>query len=530
MNDPEKPFVPVGLPRHAQPSDAAEHRVGLHLLEALDSLDTVYGSAAFFAGVAAEEAIGDFALDRCLESVGRDCGAIGLVEDGRMQWHAERNGACGLLRADILTTDAVAGRAMFYNDADARKLLRPAVADHNVLTCPIQVGSKRLGLLIVVAPAGRLFSTADCKLVAAVTSQAAIALSRAEHHRQVEIERRKLEQVIQNHSDGIVVLDPDGNTTLCNRLAHEFLGSEDALPLLRSADPGCTLEALARGGPQREVTLSNGADTRVLGVTPRDIRTADGDLASVIVTLQDLTRRRREDRLKRDFLSLISHKFRTPLTALICGLEIMQTADAEDREVFLTEVSQRTRDLRVLVDRLLYFAELLEGSWSKSGTTDLHAMEEELRRQFRPQKGAPPIEIVWDLGEGAIVVPVPASRLRVALINLVDNALKFGSPAAPWVRIGSRRAADGTITVEVEDRGPGIPTQERELLFSSFHQLDEDFTGSVAGAGIGLAIVREITSQLGGTLELRDATPSGCIFVLSFAAAAAVPPTTEAHA
>lgn len=530
MDRPQQPFVPVGLPRHSQPTDAAEHRVGLHLLEALDSLDTVYGSAAFFAGVAAEEAIGDFALDRCLESVVRDCGAIALVQDGRLHWHAERKGACGLLRADILTADVVATRAMFYNGVEARGLLRPDAPDHNVLTCPIQVGSKRLGMLLVLAPLDRLFSTADCKLVAAVTSQAAIALSRAEHHRQVEIERRKLEQVIQHHSDGIVVLDPDGHTTLCNPIARELLGAEDALPLLRTVDPDCTLEALAHGGSLREVTLTTDGTTRVLGITPRDIRTANGELASVILTLQDLTRRRREDRLKRDFLSLISHKFRTPLTALICGLEIMQTADPEDRDVFFTEVSQRTRDLRVLVDRLLYFAELLEGSWSKTGTTDLHAMEEELRRQFRPQKGAPAIELVWDLGENARIVPAPTSRLRVALINLIDNALKFGSPAAPWVAIRSRRAPDGTITIEVEDRGPGIPTQERELLFSSFHQLDEDFTGSVAGAGIGLAIVREIASQLGGTLALRDATPSGCIFSLSLTPATDVAPAANGHA
>ncbi len=527
MSGPNRPFVPVGLPRLAKPGDAAEHRVSLHLLEALDSLDAVYGSAAFFAGVAAEEAIGDYVLDRCLESAQRTVGAIALVEDGRLQWHAERSGACALLRDDLLTAGVVAEHTMFHNGDEARPLLRPDAPPHNLLTCPIQVGSRQLGLLVVLSPADQLFSTADGKLVAAVTSQAAIALSRAEHHRQIEIERQKLDQVIRHHSDGIVVLDKDGNTTLCNPIALELLGTADVLGLLRSVDATCTLEALGQGGSQRELAVSVAGTTRVLGITPRDIRAASGELVSVILTLQDLTRRRREDRLKRDFLSLISHKFRTPLTALICGLEIMQTAEPEDRDVFFAEVSRSTRDLRVLVDRLLYFAELLEGSWSKSGTTDLRELEEELRRQFRPQKGAPPVEIVWDLGDDAAIVPVPASRLRVALINLVDNALKFGSPAKPWVRIGSRRATDGRITVSVEDRGPGIPIQERELLFSSFHQLDEDFTGSVAGAGIGLAIVREIACQLGGTLDLADGKPSGCIFSLTFDWRADGSPTVE---
>lgn len=519
MDPSNQPFVPVGLPRHAQPDDAADQRVGLHLLEALDSLDTVYGSAAFFAAVAAEAAIGDFVLDRCLESVERDCGAIALLEDDRMQWYAERGGGIRLLRDGVLVGEHVAERSMFHNGADARPLLRDEASDHNLLTCPIQVGSKRLGLLVVVAPPERLFSTADCKLVAAVTSQAAIALSRAEHHRQVEIERRKLEQVIEQHSDGIAVLDKDGLTTLCNPIARELLGSDDVLALLGSADAACTLDALARGGPEREIPLGHGGRTRVLGIKSREVRTPGGELASVILTLRDVTLRHREDRLKRDFLSLISHKFRTPLTALICGLEIMQSADPTERDLFFQEIGKCTHELRVLVDRLLYFAELLEGSWSKSGQTDLREMEQEMRRQFRAAKGAAPVQLVWDLGAGAEVVPVPASRLRVALINLVDNALKFGSPSIPWVRIGSRRTADGTITIEVEDHGPGIPTHQRESLFSSFHQLEDDFTGSIAGAGIGLAIVREIANQLGGALELRDAEPSGCIFSLAFAAA-----------
>jgi signal transduction histidine kinase len=512
MSRPVRP----GLPRPATALDAPDHRLGRHLLEALDSLDAVYASAAFFAGIAAEEALGDYTLDRCLQALQCDCGAIYLVQDGGLRLHAERNGATAALRADLVPATLPTGQPLVHAGTAARQLLHAEAADRNLLTCPIHVGAAQLGLIVVLAPADQPFTAADVKLVTAVTSQAAIAISRTEHHRQVEIERRKLEQVIENHSDGIAVLDKDGNTTLCNPIARELLGTDQVLPLFGAIDRTCDLAALARADGERELTVTAGGTTRVIGVTSREVRTSTGELANVILTLRDLTRRRREDRLKRDFLSLLSHKFRTPLTALICGLEIMQSAEPEDRELFLQEVGQRTRDLRVLVDRLLYFAELLEGSWSTTGTTHLGELGEDLQRQFRPQKGMAGVEIVWDLAEDAQLVPAPPSRLRVALINLIDNAIKFAANGRPWVRIGSRRHPNGDITIEVEDRGPGIPATEREQLFGLFHQRDEDFTGAVAGAGIGLAMVQEITSRLGGRLELRDARPQGCIFALTF--------------
>ena len=516
----QPPFVPIGHPRMSQPTDSQDHRVGLHLLEALDSLDAVYGSAEFFAGVAAEAALGDYTLDRCLEGLQRDQGAIFLVENGELRPHAERGDANRLLRADLTVPGVVPPKAAFWAAAEAGHLLRDGAPPHNVLCCPIHVGDRRLGLVVVLSQPDHLFATGDVKLVTAVTSQAAIAISRTEHHRQVEIERRKLHELIEHHGDGIVELDQDGRTTLCNPIARELLGTPDALALLASLDANCSLEALARGGEEREVTVKVGDRTRVLGVTPRPVHGEDGALANVILTLRDLTRQRREDRLKRDFLSLISHKFRTPLTALICGIEILQSADAADREFFLSEIGQRTHDLRLLVDRLLYFAELLEGSWSTSGATDLRELAADIEQHVAPAPGAPPVELVWDLADDALVVPAPASRLRVALLNLVENAVKFGTADEPVVRIGSRRGADGAITLEVEDHGPGIPVSEREPLFGMFHQLDDDFTGAVQGAGIGLAMVQEIVSRLGGTLALRDATPRGCVFSLTFPAGA----------
>src|SRR5690606_7676626 len=143
-------------------------------------------------------------------------------------------------------------------------------------------GSTRLGLVVVLGAADHLFSTGDVKLVAAVTSQAAIAISRAHHHRQVEIERRKLEQVIENHSDGVLVPDADGRTTLCNPIARELLAGACVLRVLGAPDGAAGLPPLPPTADEREFPLTVDGQLRVLGISAREVRTPTGELANVI--------------------------------------------------------------------------------------------------------------------------------------------------------------------------------------------------------------------------------------------------------
>jgi signal transduction histidine kinase len=517
MNRPQQTVIPTDANSGSNSREHFDQRLGMHLLEALDSLSAVYESAAFFADVGSESVIGDYVLARGLDAVHCDRGALWLLQDGEMHLHSQQNDAVEVLAEGLPHEPRRTPRARFHNGAEARRLLRPEAPDYNVLTCPIDVASRRLGLIVVLAPADRHFVTADVKLLSAVTSQAAIALSRALQHREAELERQKLQLVVQNQSDGIVVLDRQGRTTLCNPAAREFCGTDDVLPLLQSLDPTLTLESLSHGTVERELTVPSADGQRVLCMHTRDIHSTSGDFANVIITLRDRTRQRREERLKRDFLSLISHKFRTPLTALICGIEMIQTAQGQERDQFAAELSRRTRDLSVLVDRLLYFAELLQGSWSERGSSSLPRMREDLEKHFEGQADSKPVDFVWDIAADATEVPVPGARLRVALINLIDNAVKFSQLPTPWVRIASSRTADGGIRIDVEDRGPGIPECEKEQIFAAFNQLEEEFTGAVPGAGIGLAMVREIAQRSGGRLELRDAEPKGSIFSLVYA-------------
>lgn len=504
------PFVPVGLPRESSPDDTTDQRVGLHLLEALDSLDAVYKSAAFFAEVATEAAIGEFTLTRCLESVHATMGALLLRQGDRLVASGDRGDALRLLVPDELVRGDRGRVALFHNGADAAPLLVAGAPPHNVLTCPIVVGTQLLGTVVALADADCTFSTADAKLATAVASQAAIAMARARLHQEAELERQKLREVVGHHPDGIVVLDASGRTTLCNPIARTLLGADDALASLSRRLPGCTPASLCRGNGEHEVELGGPAAPRIVQLRAAAI--GDGN---VVLTLRDLTHKRREERLKRNFLSLLSHKLRTPLTAIVCAVDLLPQMPPEQQDECLGEMRRRTDDLTALIDRLFAFTELLEGSWSTQGSCDLRSLQQEWTQTPIPHDGQPRLAIEWDVAADAAIVPVPPARLRVAIGNLLDNAAKFAAPTSPWVRVEARRRGDD-IVIAVEDHGPGIPAAERAQLFETGHQIDQDFTGNVAGVGVGLAMVREITTRLGGRLELRDAQPKGCRFELTF--------------
>ena len=505
---PESPFLPIGLPRAASPGDALEERVGLHLLEALEALDAVYKAAAAFAELGDQAALADYTLARCLEAARTDTGCLFLREGGELVLHGDRRGAAACLAPGLLADPERLRRVNLWNGSDADGALRPGEA-RNVLTCPVVAGERTFGVVVALAAGPAPFSSADAKLAAAVASQAAIALGRAERHRQAERERKKLLLVVQRHPDGIAVLDArTGATTLCNPIARGLLGSGDVLAALGAADPTLTLAALTARPITRELALG----TRVVGVESSGLQAGDA-AGDVVVTLRDLTRQRRDEQLNRSFVSLISHKLRTPLTALSCATELLEVTPPEEQPPMFVEINHRVHDLGCLIDRLADFTDLLEATGGNRGRADLEELRGELERLLRLRTGDGAARLCWQVDAGARVVPLPPNRLRVAMSNLIDNAIKFAGGRQPWIRVAATLAAE-TVRVEVEDRGPGIPASEQQAVLDAFRQFDADFTGNVPGAGIGIAMVREIARRAGGALELRDAEPHGCVFTL----------------
>lgn len=502
-------------------ADAVE-RIAQDLLLALDSLSIVYECAESFSRLFDAEAIAGFTLERVLEAVDGSRGVVLLEEGGRLVARAECGGCASALRPGAARWLAERPSAGFAAPGASAELLYAEVEDAALLHAPLSDGRRRFGCIVLLAAPGASFTTADLKLVTAVSSQAAIALGGCYHFAAVLLERAKLQSVIQDNAEGIVVLEPDGREALANaaaRLLLELDGLQDAADsgadLLTRIERGWGgaegLRALACGEPAElrlELTRGEGRAQRVLACAARALRGVDGRVSNLLLSLHDLTAERREERLKRSFLALISHKLRTPLASVKGILAMLQdetsayAPSAAERQELLGAVDERVDELTSLLDRLLAMVEVLDGRWAALGVADLRATAEQVRTAMAPRAEQRSISVAVAIDEEARSVSLPESRLRLVLENLLDNALKFGARPGGRIELSARRGADGCVEIECADDGPGLSRREGELLFELFQQRDLEFTGSVPGLGIGLALVREIARNAGGTAEL----------------------------
>lgn len=226
---------------------------------------------------------------------------------------------------------------------------------------------------------------------------------------------------------------------------------------------------------------------------------------------------RASDAAKGLFLAQMSHELRTPLNAII-GLGEVEAAAASgpSRDRLRTLVSS-ARGLAVVLDDVLDLSALSDGRVSITPkATGLQALLEAAVGAFRTEAAKAGIGLVLTLPKDLpAFVHIDAQRLRQCLSNLVGNALKHGGGE---VRV-TVRLAEGLLTIEVADDGPGVPPAFAEQLFQPFHRARPD----VPGLGLGLSISRSLARRMGGDLELVT-SDSGAVFRLVIAAPVASPP------
>jgi len=212
------------------------------------------------------------------------------------------------------------------------------------------------------------------------------------------------------------------------------------------------------------------------------------------------------DQQKDEFLSQVSHEVRTPMTAIRAFTEILREHDIDpgDRQRMVETIHRESLRLTRLLDEILDLSALERGERGfETGPIDAEkALEsalvvcEALARQrgvtLKTRRESGPAEV---MGE--------ANRLAQVLINLVSNAIKYNSSAMPWVEVGTR-VVDGAYVVEVSDNGPGIAAEDATRIFEKFYRGGGNGSPGQAqsGAGLGLAISREIIASMSGSLVL----------------------------
>jgi len=256
------------------------------------------------------------------------------------------------------------------------------------------------------------------------------------------------------------------------------------------------------------------ADQLIIGGLPRSrlplILGLLGVTAALIgAALFQLRRESQLTRLRSDFISGVSHELRTPLAQIRMFSETLtlgRVRSDDERRRSLAIIDQEARRLTHLVENLLHFSRSeRQTAHITPEPTALAPLVQEVIDGFAPLAAARGTRLAASIPED-LVVPADPGAVRQMLLNLLDNAVKYG-PAGQEVRISAVRE-NGVARLFVDDGGPGIPRADRERVWERFWRLERDRESSVAGSGIGLAVVRELAILHHGRVWIDDA-PAG---------------------
>ena len=401
---------------------------------------------------------------------------------------------------------------------------------HALELTPMVTRGKPIGGLLVgvdhVEQAARHRSLAE-----SLAYFAATAIENARLYGDVADKRRELEAVLAGIGDGVLVVDTDGRLVLMNPVAARMAGLETPIAgtPLRTLMPMEDLLTLLE-----ETTTSGDVAIRELAV-PSAGHSADGQprtfqalaapvyrateageqVGGVVAVLRDITAQKELERMKSNFLSVVSHELKTPLHSIKGFVDIIlmgKTGPVTDlQRDFLSTVHEQTGHLQRLIEDLLEFSRLESGQIRLRPVPLLPVeLVASVVDKLSPLANNKQISLSAHVAPDLAEIEADPMRLEQVLTNLVENAIKF-TPEGGQVRLfGWERAEE--VEIAVVDTGIGVPIDERERIFDRFYQVDSSVRRRYKGTGLGLTICKHIVTQHGGRIWVEDAEGPGSEF------------------
>jgi two-component system, OmpR family, phosphate regulon sensor histidine kinase PhoR len=345
--------------------------------------------------------------------------------------------------------------------------------------------------------------------------------------RTVTRERNEREAVLVSMIEGVVAVDTEERVLTMNEAAAHLIGTE------RTSAVGCSIQevvrnvelqgmvaaALAGRGPvESELTLRVGSADRTLQAHASLLRGEDDDGAAVgaVVVLNDVTRLKRLEAVRRDFVANVSHELKTPVTSIKGFTETLLDGASDDPESsrrFLRIIAGQADRLNSIIEDLLALSTLEATSdgrpaLAEADVCDVVTVAVEVCEPKAQARGIRLDTVCVPSVFAAINPPL----LEQAVVNLIDNAVKY-SPEASEVQVELEQT-DAEIIIRVIDHGPGIPREHLSRLFERFYRVDKARSRDLGGTGLGLSIVKHIAQVHGGRVDVESALGRGSTFSL----------------
>ena len=397
---------------------------------------------------------------------------------------------------------------------------------NTVLYLPLAVRQQVIGCVEVwESRRKRHFTQEEINLCQAIGNQAAIAIENARLFAAEESSRQKMEAVIQNMTDGLLIIDAQCDTVLANQRAVELLDAagDMAGQNLLAVCPYPGLSALVRKALDRSPHTTGGeisieeTGRYDLGVTIAPF-IQDGEQALWYVLLHDITHLKELDRMKSDFVSNVSHDLRTPLANIKLYAALAQKGHLEKHQHYLATIESETERLEALIEDILDLSRLERGAVKlQIEMLPLAEIVEQVVGAHSATAQAKGVELTWQVPDGLPTLQADRNRLLLMLNNLLGNALQY-TPRGGSVRVEARAGewrSQPALHITVCDTGIGIPADEQERIFERFYR-GRHTPASTTGTGLGLAIVKESMDLHGGEVMVESTVGQGSTFILCF--------------
>ncbi len=334
---------------------------------------------------------------------------------------------------------------------------------------------------------------------------------------ELERKQKEFEAVTEHMTEGIILLNAQGDILGINRAAKRLFGvtapcvGQPLRSLSDSPQIAGLLQSAESGRHDERMTDLAGGRYQLL-LSP--VKNGDFPSGSVLLAI-NVTEKEKAEQMRREFTANVSHELKTPLHTIAGSAELLAdgVVKAEDRPGFYLRIQKEAQRMIRLVEDIIRLSHLDEGAYDmEPEETDLFVIAEDTVRSLRAEAENAQVTLALD-GEPAVMDGIPR-LLQSIVFNLCDNAIKYNR-AYGSVSVTVRNEGDGVL-LSVADTGIGIPPEHQERVFERFYRVDKSRSKELGGTGLGLSIVKHAAKIHQARIDLQSVENGGTTVTVKF--------------
>ncbi|MFZ0543799.1 MAG: ATP-binding protein [Candidatus Promineifilaceae bacterium] len=489
----------------------------------VQELNTLYGIGKSVAASLDLEKVLHRVVEAAVYITNADEGFLMLLDEdrGELYVRASKNLDSAAQSMRLRVRDSLAGQVLTTNrpvvvgDEKKWEKIKTAYLARSLVYVPLTARDESIGVLSIVNRVKETkFTRRDSSVLTTLAAYATVAIRNAHLYETTDQERHKLETILTQTGDPILVIDSQERIVLANGAAQqafnldteEVLGQKVDTQIKNDVALEFIKQPVDRDFHQREeITLEDG---RIFNASMSFI---EGVGRSIV--MQDITHLKELDKLKSEFVSVVSHDLRSPLTSILGYVQLLERAGElnDAQKEFVKRVHYSVDNITSLIGDLLDLGRLETGLDLTLTSCSLNEIILQVVEDVQVTLKEKRLKLILDLTENDQYVQGDRKRLHQAYNNLVSNAIKY-TPSNGKIGIRMQQK-DGQVITQIEDTGIGIPLVDQPYIFDKFFR-SEEVKGDYQGSGLGLSIVKSVVERHNGRVWVASTPGGGTTFTV----------------